>query len=94
MVSENKKSPLFKRVGDMPNLDRVDALYCVLAIQDGKEGLPAVQTHGVMMPLIGADINNLDTLRQYARTIASGEEGVTCQIVKFCNRELIEEIKP
>jgi len=56
---------------------------------DGTEGIPAVLTSGIWMPLIGADAERIEALRQHAVDVAK-KQGVKLKLVRFSNMEVIE----
>lgn len=51
---------------------------------------PGMQLH---MPMVGADLARMESLKPYARQIAKGA-GKPVRLVKFSNLEEIEEILP
>jgi hypothetical protein len=74
---------------------KIDAIYCyVLDEEDGGEGIPAVQTpDGAWMPMVAGDIERLESLKPLAQTFANKLQK-PIRLVKFTNKELINEIKP
>jgi hypothetical protein len=73
----------------------ITSLYAWIATQaDGSEGVPGMQleVQGVpmMMPLMGADQERLDSLREYVEMIASYSPGVRMRLCRF---DLVEEIE-
>jgi hypothetical protein len=73
---------------------RIQALHAYLAIHDdGDEGVIGVPTHVGIIPAIAADRTRLDELRPVVEKIAKAE-GKRVKLVRFNNREVIEEIEP
>jgi hypothetical protein len=78
------------------NGKRIDAIYAWVAQEpDGGEGVcsATMQYLGreMMMPLIGADIDRVKSLRQHART-ARMTTGFPVRLVRFSMREDLEEL--
>jgi hypothetical protein len=80
----------------LPHQGRIDALYAwVVQEPDGDEGVcsATMQYLGreMMMPLVGADIDRVKSLRQHART-ARIMTGYPVRLVRFSMREDLEEL--
>lgn len=65
----------------------------VVATIMGGASLGGVSVGGVSMPLIGADISRIDSLREIAKDIAT-KSGKTIRLCKFSVREIVEVIEP
>lgn len=61
---------------------------------DGSEGVPAIgpMPDGTVYPLMGADLERMASLRQYAEKLAEG--GRLVKLVKFTHREELEIFPP
>lgn len=70
----------------------IDALYAWVATEpDGGEGIVAASIGEWMMPLVGADIDRIKSLRQFAET-AHRQSGYPVHLVRFFGREDLEEL--
>jgi hypothetical protein len=74
---------------------KIEAVYCyIIDEKDGGEGIPAVQTpDGGWMPLVGADLERLESLKPVAQATANKLQK-HMRIVKFTNKEVVAEIHP
>lgn len=71
----------------------IDAIYAWVAIEaDGSEGVCACQVSGLMMPLVGADIDRIKSLRRYAEH-TSAVTGCPVRLVRFSRREDLEVLE-
>jgi hypothetical protein len=61
--------------------------------EDGVEGVLAFHEGDMWYPMIGADIARNESMRVWAYKIAA-VTGVKICLVKFSNREVMEEIEP
>lgn len=81
-----------------PNTLRIEAMYAFISTDDeGNEGLCGIQTlDGMMMPLIAADPERVESLRSVAKRLAAqrGVTGKEIKLVKFATREELETITP
>lgn len=59
----------------------------------GEEGIPAVHTERGWMPLVGADMTRVDSIRGHAQRVAD-ESGLDVRLVRFSVIEEVEIIKP
>ena len=80
----------------LPHQGRIDALYAwVVQEPDGDEGVcsATMQYLGreMMMPLVGADIDRVKSLRQHARATRM-MTGCPVRLVRFSMREDLEEL--
>ncbi len=72
---------------------RIDQMFAFVAVDaDGTEGVCAFQINGAWVPLVGADMERVESLRPIARKLARAS-GRPITLVKFSNREMVEEIK-
>jgi hypothetical protein len=70
----------------------IDAIYAWVAKEpDGGEGVCSVQLGDVHMPLVGADIERVKSVRPYAEMIRQ-ETGYPVRLVRFSRREDLEEL--
>lgn len=73
---------------------KVTEVYAFLAVDtDGAEGVPAAELGDMVMPLIAADADRLESLRPMAQSLASSY-GMKITVVRFTNREDVETIHP
>jgi hypothetical protein len=70
----------------------IDALYAwVATAPGGGEGVCSAQIGDIHMPLIGADIDRIKSVRQYAE-MAHRATGYPVRLVRFSYREDLEEL--
>lgn len=83
------------RVSPENYLERIDAIYAVLSVDEGGEGVVGapLQEGTMSVPLICADEARLASILPLARMIAT-LSGKKMRLVKFTTREVIEEIDP
>ncbi len=80
-----------------PNTLRIDEIFAFISVDDkGNEGVCAFVNGTQMVPMIGADMKRLESLRPIARQLAGQEEftGKKIRLVKFKVREEMEIIEP
>ncbi len=72
---------------------RIDSMFAFICLDDdGTEGIPAFMTPGgIAMPMVGADLQRVDSLRPIARQMVEAGKKIT--LVKFSHRETLEEIQ-
>lgn len=72
---------------------KIDEMYAFIATEDdGQEGICAFQTRpGMWMPMVGADLARIASLRPIAEGIAKAT-GKQIEVCKFTNREHLEMI--
>jgi hypothetical protein len=76
-------------------MPRIDEMYVFISYDkdDNDEGICAFHSgDGVWIPMVGADIARVESLKPIAKQIAS----ITCKKIKICKfstREVIEEIE-
>lgn len=81
-------------VNDKKTLLRIDELWAFVAQDRDGEGLPAFMLdNGMWMPLVAADRERVDSLRERAKQIAR-ESGNKITLCRFSVREEIEVIEP
>jgi hypothetical protein len=74
--------------------DKILSLYAYIVVDDDNtEGVPAVNLHGVAMPLVGADLAAMTALRPMAQTVAD-QTGRNVQLAHFSVRTNGEVLKP
>jgi hypothetical protein len=75
-----------------PRAKTIDALYAWVATEpDGGEGVCAALIGNTMYPLVGADIDRVTSLREYAAE-ARRVSGYPVRLVRFSRREDLEEL--
>lgn len=74
---------------------RIEQMYAFIIVDtDGTEGIPAFTTaSGMAMPLVGADMNRVNSLFPLAQALADSH-GKPIELVKFTNREHLNLIQP
>lgn len=72
---------------------KITEIYAFIAVENGDEGIPAVDLHGMIYPLIGADMRRVDSLRAMAQNVAT-ETGMPMTLARFTTREDLETITP
>jgi hypothetical protein len=79
----------------MHGQDSISIVYAFIATDhDGTEGIPAfVAPNGMMMPMIGADMDRVETLRPIAEDMAL-HKGVSITLAKFEKRTDLERFTP
>lgn len=78
----------------MPKIEEIFA-YIAVDNEPEDEGVvaAAIGPMGIMMPLIGANVARVDSIREMARKIAN-DSGKTIRLCKFSVREIVEVIEP
>jgi hypothetical protein len=70
----------------------IDALYAWVATEpDGGEGVCSAQIGEIHMPLVGADIDRIKSLRDYAELVRRAT-GYPVRLLRFSRREDLEEL--
>jgi len=70
----------------------IDAIYAWIATEpDGGEGVCSAQMGNMHMPLVGADMDRIKSLRRFAE-IAHQFSGYPVRLVRFSKREDLEEL--
>lgn len=75
-------------------MPRIDEMFAFVADEGGgDEGVVATHTGAGWMPLVGADMNRVDSLRPLAEELAriTGRE---IRLIKFTNREDLDVLSP
>jgi hypothetical protein len=68
----------------------IDALFAWVATEpDGGEGVCSAQIGDIHMPLVGADMDRIKSLRPYAE-LARRASGYPVRLVRFAHREDLE----
>lgn len=84
----------FTEVHTAPNyLGRIDAIWIVLSVDDGGEGVVAAPFGNMTLPLIAADKRRLEQIVPAARALAR-TFGRVCRLIKFTHREEVEVYRP
>jgi hypothetical protein len=70
----------------------IERLYAWVATEaDGGEGVCAMSMpDGMMMPLVGADMARIESLRAHARSVAVAS-GCPVRLVEFATRRVLRE---
>ena len=96
-ASKRAKARIAKMKMENPrnHLPRIDAIYAILSVDDGGEGVVAAPIYDgfLSVPLIAADTERLKDILPVARIIAS-KSGKRMRLVRFHAREEIEVIEP
>lgn len=73
----------------------IDQMYAFVAVdeEDGTEGICSYQTSIGHMPLIGADMARVDSLRPIAQEIATAAN-LEVRLIRFTNRTDVETLTP
>lgn len=73
---------------------KVDQMYAYVSVDDdGDEGICGIRTGMGWMPMVGADMARMLSLRNHAELVAQ-ESGRTVRLVRFGVRELLDTITP
>ena len=74
---------------------RIDEMYAFIQLDplDNTEGIIAFLTSEGWMPMVGADMGRVRSLRERAQEVAD-QTGRPVQLVKFSTREELEMIRP
>jgi hypothetical protein len=73
---------------------RIDQMYAFVSVgKDGDEGIIGSIINGQYMPLVGADMERVESLRPYAQH-AANQAGITVKLCLFSERKEVETIKP
>lgn len=76
------------------HLPQIDQIWAVLSVDEGGEGVVAAPLNGMTVPLIAADEARLNSfVLPMARQLVN-VFGKKMRLVKFHNREVVEEIIP
>lgn len=74
-------------------MDIINELYIFIVEESEGEGIPAVEMDGVLMPLVGADMETINEMRRHAQMLADNS-GFKIRLVRFSVREEMEIIEP
>lgn len=79
----------------MEKLLRIEKMYAFIAVDpvDGTEGVCSIMMQGNYMPLVGADMERVDSLKPHAQRIAN-VSGAEIKLCYFSKRIELEVIKP
>lgn len=73
---------------------RINLMYAFIAIdEDGDEGVCAMYTPEGWVPMVGSDMERVDTLRKVAAGIAR-RSGKIVHLRRFSNMEIVNVIHP
>ncbi len=73
---------------------RINEMFAfILLDEDNTEGIPAFNAGGLAMPLVGADMARIDSLRHIAESLAR-DTNKKITLAKFSHREDLEVIEP
>jgi hypothetical protein len=75
------------------NTHRIDAIWAAVSVDDGGEGICAVQMNGVWTPLLASDETRLEWLVGQARVLAKST-GKRIKIIKLTSRIEVMDIPP
>jgi hypothetical protein len=73
---------------------RIEQMYAFVVVDDdGTEGIPAFRgPGGLAMPMVGADLERVESLRPMAKAMAK-ELGKPLELLVFTGRESVEVIE-
>jgi len=76
-------------------LPKIDAIFAFISVDEGPEdeGIVAARMGNMWMPLVGADMDRIDSLRPLAVEVAR-LTGKKIVLAKFSVREDLEELEP
>jgi hypothetical protein len=76
-------------------LETIEGIYAILSDDDGGEGVVGapIGPHGEWVPLFAADETRLENILKVAKQFVKHYQ-VPVRLVRFTNREVMEEIKP
>ncbi len=75
-------------------MNTIDTMFAFIASDDEGEGLPAFMApNGMLMPMVCADAERIESLRPMAVRIAR-ESGKKIQLVSFTTRTWVEDFLP
>lgn len=70
---------------------KISEIYAFVATEeDGTEGIPAVRMGNTFYPLVGADLDRIESLRHLAQAFA--DDGVPMKLVRFSTAEVLETL--
>lgn len=70
---------------------KISEMYAFVATEeDGTEGIPAVRMGNTFYPLVGADLDRMESLRYLAQGFA--DDGVPMKLVRFSTAEVLETL--
>lgn len=73
---------------------KIEKLYCFMIIdKDGDEGICGFKTDEGWMPMVGADLERMDSIEIIAKSIANSMNE-TIFLLEFTDRKEIKQIKP
>ncbi len=72
--------------------DKITEMYAFVVIDDGmgqgNEGIPALSLNGMAMPMVGADMARVDSLRKIAQEMTLDHGRI--ELRKFTSMEVVE----
>jgi hypothetical protein len=75
-------------------MKRIDEMYAFVVVDgDGDETIPAFSNGAFLLPLVGADMDRVNSLMDVARQL-SKQSGKPMKIYRFTTREQIGEVNP
>ena len=76
-------------------MPRIEEMYAFVAEDSGPddEGVVAMSVRNVMLPLVGADMKRVESLRPIAKRIAQST-GKPIKLLHFVTRQELETIQP
>lgn len=73
---------------------KIERMYAFVAIDEhGDEGIPAFSHGPMMLPMVGADMTRIESMRTMAQNIAN-TTGQSMRLVIFEKREELDWITP
>lgn len=79
----------------MNGVVRIDQIFAwvITDKSDGTEGIPAWQNGGTWMPMVGADMDRMKSLRPAAQQVAD-MHGAEVRLTQFSTRRVIARLQP
>lgn len=74
-------------------MQSIDEMFAFISVDEYGEGLVGTLTRTGWMPLVGADMSRVDSLRKMAQQVAR-DSGRDVKLVRFSNRTELETFKP
>lgn len=69
---------------------KIEQIFAFISTdEDGSEGVIGFETHGVFMPLVGADMDRIESLKPIVQQVAN----MTQKQVRLCRFHQLEELE-
>lgn len=77
----------------MPKIDALYVWVCHETDDPNDEGIPAAAMQGMMMPLVGGDMERIASFRKFAQSVAN-RLGRPVELRRFTGYDVIESLQP